>query len=158
MRLQHFALYRLHRCPLGWYPLIDYQAHRVRLLPSCAFRELSLQIYLVHVAPAPVFARLERLDDGMAGRVEVFGGVPILRVVAAADMAADQALTQVDPGVAHLQALLATVATRRHVANLIQVSAMRNHAILLAGTSLCVFPHWDIIVRRVALAFTRCEA
>src|SRR5690348_2731128 len=100
------------------------------------FAALSLEVHLVHVAPAPVLARLERLDDRVTGRVEVFGGMPVLRVIAAADVAADQTFAQMDPAVAHLQALLAAVATRGHVANFVQVRAIRCHAILLAGTLL----------------------
>src|SRR5690349_24122179 len=93
----------------------------------------------------------------MASRVEVLGGVPVLRVVTAADMAADETLAQMHPGVAHLQALLAAVAARRHVANIVQVRAMRSHAILLAGTLLCVIPHADMLVHRVASTLKRCE-
>src|SRR5205807_5634417 len=62
---------------------------------------------LVGVAPAPVLARLERVDQLVAARVVVGGRVPVRRVVAAADVAALQADAQVQPGVAGLQALLA---------------------------------------------------
>src|SRR5688500_13187976 len=57
---------------------------------------------LVDEAPAPVLARLEGLHDRVARGVEVLGGVRVLGVVAAADVAADQAHSQVDPGVAGL--------------------------------------------------------
>ena len=45
----------------------------------------------------------------MAGRLEMGRGVAIARGVAAADMPALQALPQVDPGVAELEALLAAL-------------------------------------------------
>ena len=44
---------------------------------------------LIHVAPPPVLSRLERLDQRMAGLVEMGGGVPARRVVTAPHMAAD---------------------------------------------------------------------
>src|SRR4051794_8814714 len=80
-----------------------------------------LDVDLIHIAPAPVFARLERLDDRMASGVEVLGGVLVLRGVAAADVPANQALAQVDPGVPDLQAILTPVGAGRHVANFIQM-------------------------------------
>jgi len=42
------------------------------------FVESLIQEDFVHIAPAPVFARLERLHDGMLGLVKVLGGVLIL--------------------------------------------------------------------------------
>jgi hypothetical protein len=47
----------------------------------------------------------------MFALVEVFGGVFVLRGIAAPNMAAAQALPQMDPGIAHLQTFLATFAT-----------------------------------------------
>src|SRR5439155_26444759 len=35
------------------------------------------QLFLIDVAPGPPLARLERGDDGVAGLVEVLGGVPV---------------------------------------------------------------------------------
>ena len=42
----------------------------------------------MNVAPAPVLARLEGLDDRVLGRVEMLSGVAMGRGIAAADMAA----------------------------------------------------------------------
>src|SRR5258706_12649265 len=72
-------------------------------------RLCELQVHLVDIAPAPAFAGLERSDDWVLGRVEVLRRVLVLRVVAAADMAAGAAQAQVHPGVTHLQAFLAAV-------------------------------------------------
>ena len=52
---------------------------------------------LVHEAPAPVLAGLERADHRVADRGPVPAGVPLRRGVAAADVAAGQAFTQVHP-------------------------------------------------------------
>ena len=60
---------------------------------------------------------------GSLGRVEVFGRVRVLRAVATADVAARQALTQVDPGVAHLEALDAAFAARMHSLDFLRVNA-----------------------------------
>src|SRR3954464_13042597 len=65
------------------------------------------ECHLLHVAPAPVLARLRRADQGMALVVEVGGGVAIRGVVAAADLAAHQALAEMDPAPSDLEALLA---------------------------------------------------
>jgi hypothetical protein len=67
----------------------------------------------INVAPTPVFAWLERSDYRVPGGVEMFRRVFILRVVAAADMPAGPAQPQVDPGIAHGEAFLATFAARR---------------------------------------------
>ena len=50
-----------------------------------------IQYDLVYVAPAPSLTGLERAHDGMAGTMEMFGGVLTGRLVAKADMAALQA-------------------------------------------------------------------
>jgi hypothetical protein len=47
----------------------------------------------------------------------MLGGVFILGRIAAANVAADEALTQMDPGIAHLQTFLAAFAAGLHVAN-----------------------------------------
>jgi hypothetical protein len=71
---------------------------------------MSLHEQLILVTPAPVLAGLERLHDGMLGLMEVFCGVLIFGGIAAANMPADEALPQMDPGIAHLQAFLAAFA------------------------------------------------
>src|SRR5271154_6189100 len=84
-------------------------------------REPSSQKHFVHIAPAPVLARLEGLDDRVLGLMEVLGGMLVLGRVAAADVAADEALPQVDPGIAHLEAFLAAFAARFDLANFFYV-------------------------------------
>jgi hypothetical protein len=66
---------------------------------------LDFERHLVLEAPEPVLAGLEGADDRMAGGVMVLRGVAARRVVAAADLAADHALAEVDPPAARLQAL-----------------------------------------------------
>src|SRR6266516_6292101 len=61
-----------------------------------AGRELGdLETDLVDVAPEPVLARLERLDDRMRDRPRVLRRVLVRRRVAAADVAARHAAPQV---------------------------------------------------------------
>ena len=64
---------------------------------------------LVHVAPDPAFAGLNRANQRMGGRVEVFGCMLVLRRIAAADISANHAQTQVHPGIAHLYAFFANM-------------------------------------------------
>jgi hypothetical protein len=48
----------------------------------------------------------------MLRRMEMLGRVPILRIVAATDVSAGPAETQMDPGIAQLEALLTPASTR----------------------------------------------
>src|SRR5262249_52541525 len=70
-------------------------------------RSASTERALVDVAPAPRLPQLCGGDDRVPGRPEVGGGVLVRRVVAATDVAARQALAQVDPRGADLHAVLA---------------------------------------------------
>jgi len=65
------------------------------------------------ITPAPILPRLQRLNDGVAGFVVVFGGVFVGGAVAAADVAAGEAEAQIDPGFAAVQALLAALGLGR---------------------------------------------
>src|SRR5437660_9987243 len=69
-------------------------------------RQLHRQ--LVDVAPAPILAALDRRQDGLLRGLEVHSRVLLLRVVAAIDMRAVPAESRVAPGIADLEALLAT--------------------------------------------------
>src|SRR5690349_24508151 len=62
---------------------------------------------LVHVAPLPVLAGLERPDDGVPRLREVRRRVLVRRAVAATDVPARLAHPQVEPAVAPLPALRA---------------------------------------------------
>jgi hypothetical protein len=88
----------------------------------CVVDECSLaQKDFIHIAPTPVLPGLERLHDRMFRLVKVLGGVLVLGRVAAADVAADKTFPQVDPGVAHLEALLAAFAAGPDLTNLFYV-------------------------------------
>jgi hypothetical protein len=92
----------------------------------------------IDVAPFPILARLRRTHDGVLRRMEVFGGMLILRGIAATDVAAPQAHAQMDPRVVHLQAFFAAVRARLHCADLIEVRApIRHLALLFPVTTLC---------------------
>jgi hypothetical protein len=65
-------------------------------LPGWASQK-RLNHYIVDVTPSPVLARLKRAHDRVFCLFEMFGGVPVLRGIAAADMAADFAKAQMDP-------------------------------------------------------------
>src|SRR5262245_61049249 len=63
----------------------------------------------IDVAPVPALAGLERADDRVLRRAVVPRRVLVLRVVAAADVSAGHAETQMHPHVACLEALLASI-------------------------------------------------
>src|SRR6516164_5138219 len=71
--------------------------------------------HLVDEAPLPVLPRFEGSNDGMMGPSEVLCRVFVFRGVAAADVTASQAESQMDPRVAHPNALLASSGVGRHV-------------------------------------------
>ena len=86
----------------------------------------EVERHFVDKAPAPVFAALDGLHNGMLSGVEVLGGVFVLGGVAATDVAALEAEAEVDPGVAGLEALLAAFGVGVNVADLVEVGARRH--------------------------------
>jgi hypothetical protein len=79
------------------------------------------QKHFLHVAPAPFLSRFKGLHNGMLGLVKVLGGVFIFGRVTATDVTADETFPQVNPGIAHLEALLAALAAGRDLADLFDV-------------------------------------
>jgi hypothetical protein len=77
----------------------------------------------VHVAPAPFIARDPKLDNGVAGFMEVLGGVFTGRVVTAADMSACQAQAQVHPPAAGPEAFFTPCGVGCHISDLIHMLA-----------------------------------
>src|SRR3954471_14280734 len=78
---------------------------------------------LIYVAPAPVFAGLERLDDGVLGGVEMFSGVAVGRAIATPDVTADKTQAKVDPLSAYLQAVFAAFGRGRYLLDLFEMFA-----------------------------------
>src|ERR1700728_4826842 len=72
----------------------------------------SSDVLLVHVAPAPVLPRLDRLDDRMAYQVGMGGCVTVRRRVAAAHQATCRAHAEVHPPAPYCHARLAPVGVR----------------------------------------------
>src|SRR6185437_6599317 len=62
----------------------------------------------IHIAPTPVFVWLERLNNRVSRFFEVLRGMFVLGRVATSDVAAAQALSQVNPRLSHCQAFLAS--------------------------------------------------
>src|SRR5690348_1642326 len=118
--------------PVAMFPPLasPHYSGSAKMRPHRAVRTLFQEDF-VHVAPAPVFARFERLDDGVVRGVKVLGGVLVLRTVAAADVPAAEAEPQVHPGVAHLKAFLAAFAAGVHFVDLVDVRARFAHGSLL---------------------------
>src|SRR5580698_5098945 len=63
--------------------------------------------HFIHVAPYPTLSGFDGADERMSDMVEVLGRMLVLRGIAATDMAAYHAQTQVNPGIAHFHALFA---------------------------------------------------
>src|SRR6202521_3104479 len=95
-----------------------------RLTASNALRDHQLVV----VAPLPVLARLERPHDRVLGRAEVLARVAFGRGIAAADVSARKAETQVHPLRADGEAFLAALSARRHLVDRLQMAALSNHS------------------------------
>src|ERR1700674_501683 len=72
----------------------------------------QIEHHLVDKTPAPALGRIIPLDDRVSGGVEMFCGVAVRRVVAAADMPAGPAQAQVNPGRPDLETFLAAACAR----------------------------------------------
>jgi len=113
-----------------------------------------LDDHLIDVAPAPILARLERLDDRMAAGVEVFSGVPVFGLIAAAHMAALQAEAQMHPRITCLQAIFAALRAGRDLADRIEMRTHGFHRDVLLENLACsrrgLAPSSSIILNRSA--------
>jgi hypothetical protein len=89
-----------------------------------------LQQHLVDITPAPVLPWLEGLDNRMVGRVEMLCGMLILRGIAAADMPAFQADTQVNPAISRLQTILTLLRARRDIVYMVKMHTLLCHYIV----------------------------
>jgi hypothetical protein len=81
----------------------------------------------VNITPDPIFAAFDRAHDGMLGVMEMFRCMLVLRRIAAGNVSADKTHAQMDPGVAGLHAVFATVALRLPHFNLIEMRAFLGH-------------------------------
>jgi hypothetical protein len=86
--------------------------------------------YFVNVTPDPFFSGLDRANQGMAGVMKMLGGMFVLRRIAAAHVPADHAHPQVNPGVAHFDALCTDVNVGGPELDLIQMLAFLCHLYL----------------------------
>src|SRR5712691_4159560 len=92
------------------------------------YEELSkLEHELIDITPAPVLTRLEGLDNRAVGRVEMPGGVLILRIVTATYRSKGQTEAQVHPGIAQFQTILARTGARRDITYLVEVATLLCH-------------------------------
>ena len=85
---------------------------------------LGFNVDLVDIAPCPVFARLERLNERMTTRSKMRRCVPSGRRVAASDVTACQAEPKMNPPAADLQTFLATACLGSNRLHLIQMGTL----------------------------------
>src|ERR1700685_3145580 len=113
-----------------------------RALHKPQLATLLVQHELVHVAPAPILARLDRLHDGMFCSMKMLGGMLVLGGIAAPDVAADQAHPQMDPRVSHLQTFFAAICAWLHFLDFFDVRTFIEirHSVLLGSDFTCTTP------------------
>src|SRR6202042_924173 len=99
-----------------------------RSLPTaCPVALLPFEHHFIDIAPEPILARLDRLDDRMFRLVKMLRGVFVFRTVAASDVSAFSAEPQVHPRVSHFQALFAAMRCRFYVLDLVGVRTDFSH-------------------------------
>jgi len=92
------------------------------------WRAVDFEEQLVAVAPPPVLARLVRPDQRVIGMLmPVGGGMAIRGVVATSDVPAVHAQPQMHPAATDAQAVLASVARRRDLGDLVEVGTGLSH-------------------------------
>jgi hypothetical protein len=96
------------------------------------YEELSkLEHELIDITPDPVLTRLEGLDNRVVGRVEMPGGVLILRIVTATDMSTGETETQVYPRIPDSQTILTAIRAGCNVLYLIKMRTSLCHVLFL---------------------------
>lgn len=91
----------------------------------------KLEHYLVDVTPTPVLPWLEGLDNRVVSRMEMLGGVLILRIVTAADMPAFETEAQVYPRIPDSQTILTAIRAGCNVLYLIKMRTSLCHVLFL---------------------------
>jgi hypothetical protein len=114
---------RAHGCAVNRRPAADFHEN------NSSHKLAGLD--LVHVTPDPAFSRLDGADQRMLRFMEVLGGMLVLRRVAAANMAAYETQTQVNPRVAGLNAVLTDMFVGFSDFDLIKVGTLFRHRFLL---------------------------
>src|ERR1700722_3455088 len=79
------------------------------------WKKSLVDVYLVDVAPAPIFSGFDGAHDRMPLGVEVSCGMTVLGRIAAPDLAAFQAHAEVDPAVSGLETFFAALGVRLHM-------------------------------------------
>lgn len=84
----------------------------------------KIQLYLVDIAPAPIFPSFERSHDRVLRCMKMLGRVFIFRRITTADVPANQAKPEVYPLIARFKAFFAAARVRLYISNLIRVMAL----------------------------------
>jgi hypothetical protein len=82
---------------------------------------------LVDITPHPVLSRFNGANDGVVRGMEVTGRVFVFGRIAAADVAALETHTKVNPAVADFEAVFAAFGGRPNVVNRVQMGAAGSH-------------------------------
>jgi hypothetical protein len=89
----------------------------------------KIEQHFVDVTPAPPFRGIIGLDDRVLGGAKMFCGMSVGRLIAATDMTATAADTQMQPGVAQFQAFFTPQSAWKNVADLREMFTEYCHAV-----------------------------
>jgi hypothetical protein len=81
----------------------------------------ELKLDLIDIAPSPVLARFQGPYDRVLDSMEVFRRMLVFGIIATADVSARHAKAEMDPRVAHFQAVLTSARARRDIVDLIEM-------------------------------------
>lgn len=96
-------------------------------MPKLSAGLQGIKHYFIHIAPTPLFTPLKRPDDGMTAGVVVTGGMLVWRRIAATNMPAGHAESQMYPDATNAQAIFTAISTRLHWFNLIKMRTSLSH-------------------------------
>jgi hypothetical protein len=85
---------------------------------------IHLDCYFVDITPHPVLARLQRADNRMFGRMKMLRSVFVFRGIATSHMPTRETQAKMNPAIAHLEALFASVGMRLHLVEILHVRAL----------------------------------
>lgn len=113
----------------------------------------TLDVCPIDVTPSPGFPRFVRLHHRMIGLMEMGGRVLPLGRIAAADVTAGQAHTQLHPRHTFFQAFLAAIGSGRNVLYRIQMRTIDGHCV---PSFLIATVHLDLTATRLPLRKVLC--
>ena len=112
---------------------------------------VQVDLDLIHIAPAPTFWRIVALNDRMSGGMKVFPRVLAGGLIAAANVTALPADSQMHPWTAGFKTLLAAARAGLHLHNAVDVSTLGAHGFTFQATENYPLPSLQVVTKPTCL-------